>query len=411
MNGIAPARVPTAFLPHWGTHVTGVRFWPGAQPNPDELVERLQDGGSARVFGLRRIGKSSLIAETRDRLISNHSRLVLWIDLQKQANVAGVLKQILGGITNDHQGVAGKFMSWFETTSSIPKGVKARTKAMLESKLDAAGASDVDAYAEAMFEQIGTIFAAMDPVDRPILIFDELPFLIMNAIEGATDKNKGEVVARLNRFLALLRHWRSAEVGIAMTISGSFAMTWLGREHGIKDEHNHDCTRIHIDEMSHPEARAMVEAMAAHCSLPGWTTDSADALLDLVPACYPGVIQFAFDALRYKSSVSAADIRDRHCDAVERGIEDTYHSQFITRFNRYSAEERHAASALFDALNGAPDHTIDHKTALARLQSRIDEKRTEDLLRFLDGDGFVIATRKRGVRFASGLAEAWHCEG
>jgi hypothetical protein len=302
-------------------------------------------------------------------------------------------------------------MTWLETTPRIPSSVKARAKALLESRLDAAGASDVDAYAEAMFEQIGTVFAAMDPAVRPILMFDELPFLIMNAIERTTDKEKGEVVARLNRFLALLRHWRSDKVGISMTISGSFAMTWLGREHGIKDEHINDCSSIHIEEMSHDEALAMIEAMAAHNPMPGWTAESADALLTLLPARYPGVIQFGFDTLRYKKPVSATDIRDRHCDAIERGIEETYRSQFDARFKHYSVDECHAARALFDKLNGAPNHPIDYMAALALLQSRIGEKHTENLLRFLDSDGFIYATRKTGVRFASGLAKAWHCQG
>jgi hypothetical protein len=410
MDDNSRASGSTTFRPHWGTHVTGVRFWSGAQPNPNELVQRLNDGGSARIFGLRRIGKSSLIAEARERLIKNHGRHVLWIDLQKQASVAGVLKQIVGEIAKD-EGFAGRLKNWFETTTSIPKSAKAQLVQLLTNKLDAAGANDVDAYAESLFEQIGKVFVDMRPADRPILMFDELPFLIMNAVEAASDKEKSEVVARLNRFLALLRHWRSDEVGISMTISGSFAMTWLGREHGIRDEHINDCSSIHIEEMSHDEARAMINAMAAYNPMAGWTTESADALLGLLPARYPGVIQFGFDTLRYKKSVSATEIRDCHCGAIERGIEETYRSQFEARFDRYSADECHAARALFDELNGAPDHPIDYKAAQVLLQSRIGEKHTENLLRFLDGDGFIYATRKTGVRFASGLAKAWHCQG
>lgn len=40
------------------------------------------------------------------------------------------------------------------------------------------------------------------------MIFDELPLLFLNAIKKAPADEVPQVVARLNKFLAILRHWR-----------------------------------------------------------------------------------------------------------------------------------------------------------------------------------------------------------
>lgn len=406
-------KTPTTpdFKPRYGTHVFGAEFWPGARPDPDDVADRLINRTSVKVFGLRRIGKSSLIAETRERLKSRDRR-VIWIDLQKDDSLVGTLTSILAAL-HEAPTVIDRVSTWLNDTNVVPPAVKARLTAVIANRIATVTESDktdIDAYAEALLEQIGLEFAQLADDDKPILIIDELPLLIINALQETNDADRAQTVARLNRFLAILRNWRSADVGVAMAICGSFSMAWLRREHGIVDEHLNDCEPLDIEELGDDEAKRLLEACIAVSKPKNWTKASANALVSILPATYPGVVQLAHNTIRYEDDTSAKAIKGDLRDKIERAIEGAYFTQFTRRFQRYSRDERDRAVRLFKALGGKGEARVDYDAAIAMLATDPngeDDQSGRELFDLLSSDGFVTGTRRSGIRYTSGLAKAW----
>ena len=399
------------FRPSYGTHKFGDDYWPGARPDPDEVVDRLIDGTSVSVFGLRRIGKSSLIAEARERLRARGVK-VLWIDLQKHDTLAGTLAAILKELAQNGGPVA-RIGKWAEATKILPPDIKARIGTIISSKIDAVADSSIDDYAEALFEQIGSELAALRPADRPVMIFDELPLLFLNAIKKAPPDEVPQVVARLNKFLAILRHWRSDDVGIAMVLCGSFSMPWLRRQYGIDDEHINDCDPVDIEEMTDADARGLIEACIAARRPRRWEDGCTDALMKMIPANYPGVIQLAYSKIKFAEDASLSALRGPLRDKIEDAFEDRYYIQFDRRFARYSEDERARANRLFKAIAAAPGGRIDFDRAAAMLSatgSPEDDQDGRELLDLLHSDGFLTPSRSRGVAYSSGLVSAWRSD-
>lgn len=399
------------FQPGYGTHKFGSDYWPGAKPDASEIVERLLDGTSVSVFGLRRIGKSSLIAEARERLRAA-GKTVLWIDLQKHDTLASTLAALLKALA-ENDGPISKIETWANSTDLLPAGIRAKITSLIKSKVDSLADSDVDAYAEALFDQIGNELAALAPGKRPIIIFDELPLLFLNAIKQAEPCEQPKVVARLNKFLAILRHWRSADVGVAMALSGSFSMPWLRREYGIDDEHINDCDPIVVEEMDLVDARKLLEACIAAKTPKGWEDGCIDAVLELIPAYYPGVIQLAYSKIKYAKDASLAAVNDDLKDKIEDAFEQKYYIQFDRRFARYADNERERAAKLFNEIARADNKVVAFDDAIGILSKNDNEDDDQDgreLLDFLQSDGFVTSSRKNGVSYASGLVSAWRSD-
>lgn len=399
------------FKPGYGTHKFGGDFWPGARPNPDEIADRLLEGTSVSIFGLRRIGKSSLIAETRERLRAK-GKTVLWIDLQKHDTLAGTLAALLKALA-EQKGPVSKIIEWAEKSEYLPPTITAKVTAVIKSKIDSVADSDLDDYSEMLFEQIGTQLAALGTPEKPVIIFDELPLLFYNALKRADASEQQKTVAQLNKFLAILRHWRSDDVGVAMALSGSFSMPWLRREYGIEDEHLNDCDPVEVEEMSREEARGLLEACIASRQPAGWERSCTEQVLDLLPAYYPGVVQLAYGKLRFAADASPGAITDKVGTQIEQALEQTYYIQFDRRFGRYDDGEKGRAAKLFKQLAQAPDATVAFDSAVQLLNpngSVDDDQGGRELLDFLQSDGFITASRTRGVSYASGLVSAWRSD-
>jgi hypothetical protein len=128
----------------------------------------------------------------------------------------------------------------------------------------------------------------------------------------------------------------------------------------------------------------------------------AAALLDLLPSLYPGVVQFAFSVVREEKSYTLARLETVFADKIAEGLEKNYYSQFDKRFDRYTPAERRAAEALFKQITTAPEGF-----AAKSLAEETLGEGGRVLLDHLYDDGFLRASRQRGVRFASALARQW----
>lgn len=66
--------------PHYGSGVSGDRFWP--RPELDAILRHLKLGNSVALFGPRRNGKSSLLKESARILREDNQFIVIEVDGQ-----------------------------------------------------------------------------------------------------------------------------------------------------------------------------------------------------------------------------------------------------------------------------------------------------------------------------------------
>jgi hypothetical protein len=384
--------------PKFGTHVTGAGFWPGAAPSPDSLVARLASGESVKIFGLRRIGKSSLLYETA-RVLTAHHRPVIQLDGQQLHTIPSLLKEIISNLPLD-KGPIHRLLDWSRNVG-LPPEVKSKLEALITEKIVGTSEPALDAYAELLFKELGVSFAALPPAHRPVLFIDELPWFCDNVMKAAPAAERAATAARLNNLLAVLRAWRGEDIGIAMSVCGSLSMAWLQREHGIQSEHLNDCMPVQVEELSLDEAVAMVKAMIAFADRPDWQDGMAERLCALLPSLFPGVVQFAFSVIRLEPCLTLHRLEEIYGGKIADGLQSNYYNQFDKRIGHYTAAERSAAYALFAAVLDADGVIPWHEAVGACGETgRV-------LLDRLMEDGFVRASRKAGVRFASGLALHW----
>ncbi len=388
--------------PRFGTHITGPYYWPGAVPSVHDVVAILQRGESIKCFGLRRIGKSSLLAEAA-RLLAQGDRPVIRLDLQRIATIPALLQNIIHALPHK-SGVLHSMTKWFSETTTLPSQVKAALGALLAQQLASSDNEDIDRYADRLFDETGRLLAAASPNDRPILILDELPMFCENVLNAAPAERRPQAVTRLNTLLATLRNWRSIDIGVPMAIGGSVSMLWLQRQYGILIDNVNDCASIVVEPMPRAEAEAMVRAMIASVAPPQWAPDIAERLCDLVPAFYTGVLQYAFQQIRGLPALTTAELDALYPDRIADGLDENYYVQFNRRLARYAAAERRAANRLFEELLAA---ALTMPAALAILAPADDAWIDRELLDRLADDGFVHATRHGGVRFSSGLVRVW----
>jgi hypothetical protein len=363
----------------------------------------LRRGESIKCFGLRRIGKSSLLAEAA-RLLGKEDRPVIRLDLQRIATIPALLQEIIHKLP-EKGGLVNRMSKWFNETTALPSHVKAGIQAMLAQQLACSDSDDLDRYADRLFEETGRLLAAEAATDRPILILDELPMFCENVLKAAPPDRRPQTAARLNTLLATLRNWRSEDIGVPMALSGSVSMLWLQREHDILIDNVNDCGNVVVEPMPLDAAQGMVRAMIAHVAPAAWDADIAERLCALLPALYPGVLQYAFQQIRDLSALTAAELEDVYNRKIADGLEENYYRQFDRRFARYKDAERMAANKLFEAVLSA---TISLTEALACLANVYDAWIDRELLDRLVDDGFLQASRRGGVRFSSGLVRVWY---
>lgn len=389
----------TTLRPKFGTHVTGPGFWSG-KPGPESLVARLENGESVKIFGLRRIGKSSLLYETA-RLLAGRQRPIIQLDGQQLHSIPILLKEIIRQLPLE-KGPVHRLLDWSKKVG-LPPEVKLKFEALITEQIVGTSEPDLDAYAELLFRELGAAFGALPHAQRPVLCIDELPWFCDNVMKAAPSASREAAASQLNNLLAVLRAWRGEDIGIAMAVCGSLSMAWLQREHGIQSEHLNDCLPVQVEELSLEEAIAMVEAMIAHANPSEWADGTGERLCALLPSLFPGVVQFAFSIIRLEPSLTLDKMEEIYRDKVADGLQTNYYNQFDKRIGHYTAAERNVAYGVFAAILAVEDGIItwQNAEALCGPMGRV-------LLDRLVEDGFIRASRTVGIRFASGLALHWY---
>jgi hypothetical protein len=421
-NAENAARTTVSVQPHYGSAVRGVQRW----PRPDleaQFDSALAGGNGAKLFGLRRIGKSTEAVACAARLQALGWTTVA-LDCQDMATEAQLLMKLFAELPS--RGWAAGLLKAVTGDSLIAAGVRDALTAMDDSKLGDVNAyfgSIANAIERALRDRRGTAEAGAGL----LLCIDELPWLCRRILES--DPHRGR--QRVDQLFAALRRWRDA--GMVMLLIGSIGLMGLGRAHGLDMDHLNDLTTLSVPPLAEPDAaRAFVAALAAHAPTPGWTDAHTEAVLDESAAWYPAMLQKAFQVLTPGGrAVSLARIPDLFAEQVRPDLDLTFFQQFDRRLKRYadaadawSAQVRDICEAVLGA--AAPVTRAGIRTAIGAYPpqdptppqgtttsdaAHLDEADLGDALEALREDGFIdVRIERDGTqhwRPASPLVAAW----
>ena len=389
---------PAAIVPHIGTEVTGDKFFP-RKGLEEEFDSAMTGSNGAKLFGLRRIGKSSEAVACCERLrkagclvvkedaqgIGSEVELLAAILRQLPAN--GLQAKVTQLITEDNS-IAKTARDWFNKTTGGKPG-------------------DALAYFGPI---MAAIEKAIDRSDRLVLVLDEFPWLCRSILQSDGERGK----ARVDVLLAALRRWRGK--GVAMLLMGSIGMVALGRQYDLDLSHLNDLSPLCVPPLEPDEARALVAALAAGGKISGWTADHTAALLEETVAFYPALLQKGFEQTTLgKRAAKIERFADLFAEKVRPDFDGTYYQQFDKRRKLY----RELPEPLPVLLEGVLLAVMKAKSPVS--WDDLYEKLTEghevadadlgDALNILREDGFLAVRAQRDGsqhwRPASELMTAW----
>lgn len=392
---------PTKLTPRFGMQVTGADFWPRPKQVCD-LVSGLIGGESFTMFGLRRIGKSSVMAETRTRL-TQQGAIVVHVDAQNFKGLAALFSAILAALPQ--AGVRDRLRHLFVDGKQVAESLAGWVQSVLDGKPGAINAetdANLLAYWSVLAPAVG---AKLAENEKPfVLCLDELPMMLQSML------GKPGGVDTANRLLAGLREWRS-HPAVAMFLTGSVGIRGLAKEHGLDANLLNDFTEVRLPPLSRDEATLMMKALCAG-STPSlnWPDPILAKVLDQLAAYHPGIIQFAFRRLLAARAATDADVATVFDTDIRQGLESTFFPQFTARLPGPGTDLRRRldlALALVAACQ-QPSGLLIGDFAGAFADAGEPTAEVEETIQILQQDGFLDwNTQTRCLSLADGLVRAW----
>ncbi len=390
--------LPDTLKPGYGMHVSGDGFWPRPRI-VDELVEGLLAGESFTLFGLRRIGKSSVMAETRRRL-NDSGAIVVHVDAQNFRGLPSLFAAILSKLPEkgfrdvlfhhltNHAVLAGKLVGKF---TSLLKQQKDEFQPEDEAELLA--------YWGVIAPAVGERLAASP--SPFVLCIDELPMLLEDMLKRPNG------VETANRLLAGLREWRGHS-SVAMFLTGSVGIRRLAKERDLDSTLINDMTQFTLLPLDRSEAGGMLRALVKGSGHAPWPDALVEAVLDRLVEFYPSVIQFVFRRL-HSARVSDIGQLDRTFrEDIVPPFERSFFSQFAERTKGNTGDLARRLDRALAIVAAAPGGIALTSFVEAFLAGGDPADEVEGLIAILREDGFIAwDSDTRTLSLADGLVRSW----
>ncbi|NMO20058.1 hypothetical protein HPC49_26165 [Pyxidicoccus fallax] len=391
---------------YFGTIVSGADFW----PRPDivePLVSSMLRGQSHTMFGLRRTGKSSIMAEVKARLEAQ-GVIVSQINAESGKGLQDVFGELLRNLPAPD--LKANLLKHIEQVQTIAKPVAGLVKNWLGAAPANTNAPDRDLldYWPAISPML---LSALKAEKRHIaLLVDELPFLIENTLSGGKGGDAKQGLATAKQILVTLREWRNLK-HVSMLVAGSIGMRGLAFRHGLDPGAFSDMLVVEVPPLKREsEAVQMLRALVAGANppLPGWTEEATKTLLDELPDHFPGFIQLGFQAVAMSDSLAPDDIR--HC--LRERLEPQLHHQFFSQFdNRLRREDTATRKHLTAAIDLVVDSSAKDGLPLDAFYEEMARRGCEipeEIASILREDGFLAFDRDtRTFHPACAMVVAW----
>lgn len=213
---------PTRLVPHYGQAAVGDSRWPRWDLECP-IARLLLDGTSVSLFGLRRIGKSSLILGIED-LLRAGGAIPVTLELQGSHRIEHLVRKLVEACERGKAGTLAERIrkTYADASLAMPKGVRALFRlASGGGDGEREHPADPTAALEYLEVALGPLAAHLNQNEqRIVLILDELPFFCQD-LQG----QGGAQERHISSFLAELRRWRRE--GLTMLVCGSIGVHFV----------------------------------------------------------------------------------------------------------------------------------------------------------------------------------------
>lgn len=365
----------------------------------------LLDGTSLLVKGWRRIGKSSLLVETRRQLEEDGGATALYIDVQELQSISEFFTAFLNALP---QNKLQQLRGFWDGAKRLPGKLMDAIQSRIRSANAGGGGfkagvefdKDIRDYWEPLKASVEMLAREhLNAGTRIILFIDELPFFLENMHRRTNDVDDIRLV------LAALRAWRNA--GLTMAVAGSVSIEAFLEDLKIEGLVINDLTRIDLQPLSETEAVAFTEALAGVAGLKDWNEDSTKALLGELPDHFPFFIQTAMNFLRVEEHATPEVIAEIFENHVQPQIFASFYQQFDERLERrFDGDLRNAAETVLNAMASRADGKITNAEINAICQAAGQDPlrvtRRLELAEFIRTD-----LKSSGFRLVQNLLKTW----
>lgn len=386
-----------------GKPVIGEDFWPRPEI-VDKIVAAISDGReSRRLFGLRRIGKTSILLEVETRLKARDELTVIRIDAQGCQSFGDFLGKLAAALPREGKAAAAaqRAMRIAPVKEAIDRVIGRFLKPGQPEGERQASVTDVLRH-QALWS--GDMENALKEAAPVVLIIDELPFMLRDMLKN------GHTPADIERLLSLLRGWRF-DCDLRLLLSGSIGLGHIERAHNI-DCRNHvnDALPIDIPPLKPEDAIRMVDALADGEKTTGWTTELSRTVVETVAELYPIFLQYGFAVAADSDKRRPEEIAPIIVTETKRILDETFYAQFTTRLERYGSDQTVARIILKTTV--ATSVGGDGKTTFADIDAALAKAgmsdRRDDVMEAMREDDFVIFdTQAQTIWPTSRLVVIW----
>lgn len=396
-------------IPKTGVPVQGAEYW-NRPREMLELITRLESGGSVSLFGLRRIGKSSMMHEAA-RHLRTRGHTCIFLNTEGMSGAGRLLVDIVRGLDPR---LLDRITTAWVNNGSLNGALKTIAAIMKKEPVDTA---NQEKHFRDFWEPLTqTVEKQLRDSEQKVFVFiDELPFFLADQLD------KGVPKQNIIDVLATLRRWRQDGAIMSQVLCGSIGMAGFLRLHDIDRDHNNDAPGIYIGPLGRIEAAAFLNALARGSDIDGWSDAVAEAVLDESIEFYPSYLQEVMLHLRTEALMMKYEagtispsplieaLRSTVMPKIRRGFEVDFFNQFdkrLARLAQFGENWADIAQALLLTLHR--HKTISRSDLERRLKAAgIDGLAMVDFIEILREDAFVTEDAHGNTVFGDRIVEAW----
>lgn len=281
------------------------------------LMRLLKSSSGIKMFGLRRIGKSTLKLYVIEQLEKNNAPYI-YVDAQGVHSLADFLLRLQIEMPGEDN-----FMSRMrDMITSEP--------ALVVWDALAEGTVKKNAQLAAYWRFVSSAMnkALKGETKKPVLIIDEFSYLIVNLIKDNPEQGKKDV----ENLLASLREWRGE--GMKMLLTGSIGFAGLARKYNLSQDHLNDLIPFSEPELNDEEANDFIDQSTE--DFDNWKDAHKEVLLKEVGVYYPIFLVSGLLEIDREEPAAPDEIPEIFATQIRPHLHNDFYSQFGRRFKEYA---------------------------------------------------------------------------
>ena len=302
---------------HYGNAVTGNQRF--ARPKLErKLMGVLEQSAGIKMFGLRRIGKSTarlFVCEELEKQGTHYT----YVDAQGLHSIEDLLAELFVELQKIQSEIPAKILNLFTDKHPVRRVLDSLIK----------GSKMGERLSESLWQEtLNGIKTAMQQSDNHIvLVIDEFSLLLGNILRNNTESGLKEV----SSLLSSMREWRDA--GMKMFLTGSIGVSALARKYQFDVDHLNDLQVVNVPELDDVEARSFVE-QATTKNRDYWNDDIITEFLNQAVVLYPSFLVKGIMSVDIEQP-DVVDMASYFAEEVRPQLNEDFYNQLFKRFQLY----------------------------------------------------------------------------